>query len=140
MYRPMLWFFLIGALLPVIFWAADYYFPRLRLRKVHLPAVFASTASIPPATAANYITWGVVGVVFNGWIKRRWRGWWMRYNYILSAGLDTALAIGSFLIFFCLVYPGVKVVWFGNEIDSRTADGQMLPLDQVAPGETFGGF
>lgn len=64
----------------------------------------------------------------------------MRYNYILSAGLDTALAIGSFLIFFCLVYPGVKVVWFGNEIDSRTADGQMLPLDKVAPGETFGGF
>ncbi|KAK5709483.1 hypothetical protein LTS12_028079, partial [Elasticomyces elasticus] len=33
MYRPMLWFFLIGALLPILFWAGDYFFPGLRLRK-----------------------------------------------------------------------------------------------------------
>jgi len=34
MYRPMLWFFLIGAILPIIFFFLDRYFPKLRLRKV----------------------------------------------------------------------------------------------------------
>ena len=43
------------------------------------------------------ITWGIVGLVFNGYLKKRYTAWWMRYNYILSAGLDAALAIGSFL-------------------------------------------
>lgn len=138
MYRPMLWFFLIGLVLPIAFWLGDRYFPRLGLNKVHVPAVFASTASIPPATAANYMAWGVVGLVFNGYVKRRFRGWWMRYNYILSAGLDAGLAIGTFLIFFCLVYPGVHVVWFGNEIGETTADAQGVALLQVGEGEVFG--
>ena len=138
MYRPMLWFFLIGAILPIVFWAADRFFPRLGLRNVHLPAVFASTVSIPPATAANYITWGIVGLGFNGYLKKRYTAWWMRYNYILSAGLDAALAIGSFLIFFCLVYPGVQLMWFGNEVGGTTADAQGVALVQVGEGEVFG--
>lgn len=62
----------------------------------------------------------------------------MRYNYILSAGLDAALAIGSFLIFFCLVYPGVKVEWFGNSVATRTADGMGMALKSVREGEVFG--
>lgn len=62
----------------------------------------------------------------------------MQYNYILSAGLDAALAIGSFLIFFCLVYPGVSVEWFGNSIATMTADGAETPLRKVTEGETFG--
>lgn len=62
----------------------------------------------------------------------------MRYNYILSAGLDAALAIGSFLIFFCLVYPGVQLMWFGNEVGGTTADAQGVALVQVGEGEVFG--
>lgn len=134
----MLWFFLIGTLLPIAFFILDRLYPRLKLRKVHFPAVFASTASIPPATAANYMAWGVVGLLFNGHLKRRYRAWWMRYNYILSAGLDAALAIGSFLIFFCLVYPGVRVEWFGNRVASVTADGRGEALVRVGEGEAFG--
>lgn len=33
----MLWFFLIGALLPIIFFFLDRYFPKLRLQKVPTP-------------------------------------------------------------------------------------------------------
>lgn len=36
MYRPMLWFFLIGALLPVVFYCLDRRFPKMKLRKVRL--------------------------------------------------------------------------------------------------------
>lgn len=100
--------------------------------------IFASTSSIPPATAANYISWGVVGLAFNLVIKRRYRAWWSKYNYLLSAALDSALAITTFLVFFCLTYPGVTLDWWGNNIASMTADGQEVALDTVAEGETFG--
>ncbi|OJJ51693.1 hypothetical protein ASPZODRAFT_138766 [Penicilliopsis zonata CBS 506.65] len=138
MYRPMLWFFLIGALLPIVLFIIDKRYPRARLRKVHLPVIFASTASIPPATAANYIAWGVVGLFFNGYLKQRYRAWWMKYNYLLSAGLEAALAVGTFLIFFCLSYPAVELNWFGNTIASTTADGKGTPLRVVPEGKTFG--
>lgn len=36
MYRPMLWFFLIGALLPAVFYCLDRRFPKMKLRKVRL--------------------------------------------------------------------------------------------------------
>lgn len=55
------------------------------------------------------MAWGIVGLYFNGHLKHRYRPWWMKYNYILSAGLDAALAVGNFLIFFCLAYPGIEL-------------------------------
>ncbi|XHF97797.1 hypothetical protein AWENTII_001375 [Aspergillus wentii] len=138
MYRPMLWFFLIGAVLPIIFYFVDKRYPKTMLRKVHLPAIFASTASIPPATAANYMAWGLVGLFFNGYLQRKYRAWWMKYNYILSAALDAGLAVGTFFIFFCLSYPGVNLSWYGNNIATQTADGMGTPLRTVQQGETFG--
>lgn len=71
-------------------------------------------------------------------IKRRYRAWWSKYNYLLSAALDSALAITTFLVFFCLTYPGVALDWWGNNIATMTADGQGAALDSVAEGKTFG--
>ncbi|KAH7166496.1 OPT oligopeptide transporter protein-domain-containing protein [Dactylonectria macrodidyma] len=139
MYSNMLWFFLIGAILPVLVYFVAKKFPHNKiLAKIHTPVIFASTSSIPPATAANYISWGLVGLAFNMFIKRRYRAWWSKYNYLLSAALDTGLAITTFLVFFCLTYPGVTLSWWGNSIADKTADGMGLPLDSVAPGDTFG--
>ncbi|KAK7427607.1 hypothetical protein QQZ08_005882 [Neonectria magnoliae] len=112
MYATMLWFFLIGAILPVLVYFAAKKFPENRiLNKIHAPVIFASTSSIPPATAANNISWGLVGLVFNMWIKRHYLPWWSKYNYLLSAALDSGLAVTTFLVFFCLTYPGVSLTW-----------------------------
>ncbi|CAM1504915.1 Fc.00g025060.m01.CDS01 [Cosmosporella sp. VM-42] len=101
MYNSMLWFFLIGAILPIMVYVAHKKMPNNTiLKKIHTPATFASTSSIPPATAANYMTWGAIGLTFNFFIKRRYRNWWSKYNYLLSASLDSGLAITTFLVFF----------------------------------------
>ncbi|UPK92172.1 hypothetical protein LCI18_003107 [Fusarium solani-melongenae] len=128
MYNSMLWFFLIGALLPVIVYLAARRFPKNKfLQHTHTPVIFASTSSIPPATAANCISWGLVGLAFNMLIKRRYHAWW-----------TNALAITTFLVFFCLTYPGVSLRWWGNSVQDTTADGMGVPLDTVPMGETFG--
>lgn len=84
------------------------------------------------------MTWGAIGLTFNFFIKRRYRDWWSKYNYLLSASLDSGLAITTFLVFFCLTYPGVNLKWWGNSIAYETADGLGTPLDVVPEGQTFG--
>ena len=91
-----------------------------------------------------------VGMFFNGFIKRRWRGWWGKYNYLTSAGLDTGLYLSTILIFFALILPQ-KVnppQWFMNPpVDGNTTinnawnnlDSNGAAINTVLPpGETFG--
>ena len=89
---------------------------------------------------------------FNGFIKRRYKGWWGQYNYVTSAGLDTGLYIATLIIFFALVLPQ-KVnppQWFMNPSPTGEYDGPNAfnNLDAMAAaiqhpidpdsGETFG--
>ena len=79
--------------------------------------MFAGLGAIPPASGMNYASWVLVGFIFNYCIRRYRFRWWMRYNYILSAALDSGVAVSSIVIFFCLLYPrgGIQLKWWGNE-------------------------
>lgn len=102
-YANLQWYWLLGAILPVITWFAARRFPRSSIRYLHWPLIFGGSGLIPPATVYIYLCWGAVGVFFNGFIKRKFRGWWAKYNYVTSAGLDTGLYIATLVIFFALV-------------------------------------
>ena len=64
----------------------------------------------------------------------------MRFNYILSAGLDSGVAIAVIVIFFTLQLPkgGTDLNWWGNLVYTKTADYLGLPFTQLQEGETFG--
>lgn len=115
-YNALLWFFLIGALLPIPFYLLARRFPLSFWRYVNIPIFFAGLGAIPPASGINYISWALVGFLFNYVIRKYHFRWWMRYNYILSAALDAGVAIGVVVIFFCLQYPkgGIELNWWGN--------------------------
>uniref|UniRef100_A0A2P2PIA5 Uncharacterized protein n=1 Tax=Rhizophora mucronata TaxID=61149 RepID=A0A2P2PIA5_RHIMU len=67
-----------------------------------MPILLSATSNMPPAKPIHYLSWGAVGILFNYYIYRRYRGWWARHNYILSAGLDAGLAFMGVLIYFTL--------------------------------------
>ena len=110
------------------------------LKYINWPIIFSGTGLIPPATPLNYVSWAIVGFIFNYVIRRRHFSWWTKYNCeylvpvlpslphllpkfrllhyvsvtnghalrttdILSAGLDSGVAISVILIFFALQYP-----------------------------------
>jgi OPT family small oligopeptide transporter len=142
-YYHLVWFFLLGAICPVIAWLVQKRWPNSWVRYVNFPVIFSGTGYIPPASAVNYVTWGIVGFIFQYLIRRRNFSWWTKYNYVLSAALDTGLACSIILIFFCLQYPqngaiGANNVltWWGNTVFLKTADGLATPL-RVVNG-TFG--
>lgn len=108
LYNRLMWFFLVGALAPIPTWLLYRKYPNSFWKYVNWPLIFGGAGLIPPATPLNYLSWGIVGFIFNKYIKSKFRGWWLKYNYILSAGLDTGLAISTIIIFLCLSLPQVN--------------------------------
>jgi len=144
-YHGLTYFFLMGALAPLAGWLINRRWPTSFFKYVNVPVVLAGTASIPPATAVNFIPWALIGFIFNFVIRKRHFNWWAKYNYVLSAALDTGTAVATLFIFFALQYPrrgtigmGTIERWWGNTVYTQTADQKALPLRHVVAGEFFG--
>ncbi|KAL6236137.1 hypothetical protein BDW75DRAFT_250321 [Aspergillus navahoensis] len=127
LYASLQWFWLAGAALPVVFFVAAKLLRNTKyaryVRLLNAPIIFGGSSLIPPATPLNYLSWGIVGFIFNKWIRDRWRGWWMQYNYVLSAGLDVGLALSTILIFLTLNLTKTEFPsWWGTNIAANTMD------------------
>ncbi|KAI4108461.1 MAG: hypothetical protein L6R37_001065 [Teloschistes peruensis] len=131
LYRHLVWFFLLGAIAPVIVFLIGRRRPRDSFwRKINLPVLFGSLSWIPPATGLNFSTWALVCFVFNSVIRKRKPGWWGKYTMTLSAALDSGLAIGVVVIFFGVVFPGWAkgFSWWGTEVFKQVSSSLDLPL------------
>ncbi|OSX63077.1 hypothetical protein POSPLADRAFT_1066013 [Postia placenta MAD-698-R-SB12] len=128
-YHGLVFFFLVGAFCPLISYFFSMRWPNSILKYVNFPVIFNGPTQIPPATAVNYVPWTIVGFIFNYVIRRRHFSWWTKYNYILSAAMDSGVAVAIILIYFCLQYPqngtiGQNTIqtWWGNTVFKNTAD------------------
>jgi hypothetical protein len=103
------------------------------------PAIFGGVGFIPPATPINYLGWGLIGWLFNRYIKGRHLGWWMQYNYITSAGLDVGLALCTILIFLTITMTNTDPPnWWGNNVVGTTLDATYKAVQKKVPkGEIF---
>ncbi|EMD32415.1 hypothetical protein CERSUDRAFT_68734 [Gelatoporia subvermispora B] len=142
LYYPLLFFFIVGAVCPIIVWALTKKWPNSLLNYVNL--MFTGVGNIPPATAVNYVPWAIIGFLFQYIIRRRHFAFWAKYNYVLSAALDAGTAVSTILIYFILQYPrngqiGSTTIeqWWGNTVFKNTADWNSLPLKSIVNG-TFG--
>ena len=64
---------------------------------------------------------------------------------VLSAALDSGVAVSTIVIFFTLEFPDRGLVgkntiqaWWGNNVQFNNADGNKLPLLTVPANKTFG--
>ncbi|KAJ5054400.1 uncharacterized protein L3040_000674 [Drepanopeziza brunnea f. sp. 'multigermtubi'] len=139
-YSGLFWFFLIGAALPVIFYFAARKFPKSPIKYLMAPLLLGGASGIPPASPLNYLSWGIVGFIFQHLIRKRYFGWWSRLNYLTSAGLDLGLALSTLFIFFAFTLNGVEApVWWGNTVTTTTMDAMDTAVQAtVGPGEYFG--
>ncbi|XP_022140880.1 oligopeptide transporter 6-like isoform X1 [Momordica charantia] len=130
-YGAVNWFFIGGAIAPLLVWIAHKMFPKHSwIRLIHMPVLLGATAMMPPASAVNFTSWLICGFLFGFFLFRYKTQWWRRYNYILSGGLDAGTAFMTILIFLTLGSKGID--WWGNNVDGcplascPTAGGVMV--------------
>lgn len=59
-------------------------------------------------------------------------------DYVLSAALDSGVAVSTVVIFFCIVLPAGPLKWWGNKVFLETADGRGTPWKNLPPQGWFG--
>ncbi|KAI0247351.1 OPT oligopeptide transporter [Lactifluus subvellereus] len=145
LYYGLVFSFLAGPVLPLIQWTLHKKFRMKFLKYLNFPVIFSAMAWMPPATPINYVPWVFICFLFNYVIRRRHMLWWLKYNYLLSAGLDAGYAVGIIVIFFALQYPkngtiGMNSIqnWWGNTVYTKTTDYADVPAKTVPEGGTFG--
>ncbi|KAF4450433.1 OPT family small oligopeptide transporter [Fusarium austroafricanum] len=142
LYRSLLWFFLVGALLPIaVYLLRTKAFPRVNwLKKIHVPLFLGGLNYIPPATGVNYGSWALFGLLFGVLIKKRKASWWHRFNFVFSSALDCSVAIAGIVIFFTIFYTGAadNFSWWGTKVYKDTCDWKSCPYRPLAAGEKFG--
>lgn len=115
-YKSLNWFFVIGAAGPLIVYLCHKAFPSKKwIPLINLPVLLGATGNMPPATAVNYNSWIIMGVIFNYFVFKYRKGWWTRYNYVLSAALDAGLAFATLLLYFGLQMMEISLDWWGAE-------------------------
>ncbi|KAB1215078.1 Oligopeptide transporter 5 [Morella rubra] len=120
-YPELNWFFLIGFLAPVPGWLLWRKYPdKVWLRLINMPILLGATSNMPPARTVNYWAWIGVGIFFNFYIYYKFKGWWARHNYILSAGLDAGVAFMGVILFFALQSNDINgPSWWGLAFDDH---------------------
>ncbi|ONK60611.1 uncharacterized protein A4U43_C08F20450 [Asparagus officinalis] len=121
LYEKVNFFFLVGLLAPLPVWVLSRIYPEKKwIKLINMPVILGATGNMPPARAVNFIMWGAVGIFFNLFVYRRFKGWWARHNYVLSAGLDAGVAFLAILSYFTLQSNNINgPKWWGLELDDH---------------------
>lgn len=134
LYVGLQWFWLAGILFPIALYIGARMFPRSPIKYLSAALIFGGSGYIPPATPLNYLTWGIVGYVFNKYIRNNYRGWWMRFNYITSAALDVGLAISTIVIILALNLTNTSMPsWWGVTVANNNLDNNGTAIKIVNP-------
>lgn len=114
-YGKVNWFFLGGAIAPLLVWLAHKAFPNKKwITLINMPVLLGATAIMPPATAVNFTTWIIMAFISGHVVYKYKPDLWKKYNYVLSGGLDAGTAFMSILVFLALGYRGISIDWWGN--------------------------
>ncbi|KAK9467645.1 OPT oligopeptide transporter protein-domain-containing protein [Lipomyces arxii] len=85
-----------------------------------------------------YVPGMYMSFVFMYYIRRKYTGWWTKYNYILTSGLSAGVAFAGVIIFAALQYTQVTLSWWGNTISSGGVDFARTATAFPIPPEGFG--
>ncbi|RZC91776.1 hypothetical protein C5167_027834 [Papaver somniferum] len=100
-YAALNWFFLGGAVGPILVWLLHKAFPKQSwIPLINLPVLLGATSYMPPATTVNYNSWILVGTFFNFFV----------FRYRKNAGV----AFMAVLLYFAVTMEDRNLDWWGT--------------------------
>ncbi|CAI5759167.1 unnamed protein product [Candida verbasci] len=86
--------------------------------------IFACGFLIWAPTNLAYVTGGLyVGYAFMHYIRKRFRAWWAKYNYIFASAIGAGNAFSAIIIFFAVQYHPKDISWWGNTVSYGGYEG-----------------
>jgi OPT family oligopeptide transporter len=102
--------FLLGLIAPAPFWLAHKAFPKLRLDYWNTAIITSAMAILDHGTHSALLFHYVVGFFSQLYLRKYRTNWFIKYNYVLSAGLDGGAAFINFILTFAVFGAGGKIV------------------------------
>ena len=104
--------FLLGLVAPVPFWLIHKYAPKLRLDYWNTAIIASAMAILDHGTHSALLLHYAVGFFSQLYLRKYRTNWFIKYNYVLSAGLDGGAAFINFILTFTVFGAGGKVIPF----------------------------
>ncbi|KAF2400856.1 OPT superfamily oligopeptide transporter [Trichodelitschia bisporula] len=119
--------FMIGCAAPLPFWLLDrYLFPKAGLGYYNFAIIAAALGGLAHGTHSAYLMHYALGFFCQFYLRRYRPNWFIKYNYILSAGMDGGSSLINFLLTFSVFGGAGKAVKFpsywGNNHNSGNFD------------------
>lgn len=128
--------FLIGAIIPIIFWAFSKVYPRISWSNVNVSIVADGMSAFPNGYTMGILLSLISCLVFRFYMFRYHKGWWQKYALILASALDTGAAFTS-IVLFVFVSGGVSLKllvyaphWWGNYAYERGTPTPFMAVDR----------
>ncbi|KAJ1720665.1 hypothetical protein LPJ53_004726 [Coemansia erecta] len=112
-YGALYWMFLVGVFLPLPFWLLRKRYPRSIWRHVNIPVALTYIGYMPNAPTHDFVMFTLFCFVFNYVLMKYRSVWWQKYNFTLTAALDSGLAVSGIIGYFALQH--VHVSWWGTK-------------------------
>ncbi|GAA5988412.1 hypothetical protein JCM10908_003554 [Rhodotorula pacifica] len=139
-YHPLLFWMIGGVVIPALTWVIVRRWPNCWLQYFHLPIALTGIGFVPPASGINFSSALIVGFIFQYLVRRKNFDWWSKYNFVLSAAMDSGTIVCGILIFLSVQLPRdgtIAVNWWGNEVFTNTLDWAGASF-KTAPEQGFG--
>jgi hypothetical protein len=104
--------FLIGLAAPFPLWFAHKAMPKLHLDYWNTAIITAAMGALSHGTHSAFLFHYLVGFFSQLYLRKYRTNWFIKYNYILSAGMDGGSAVINFILTFTVFGAGGKVVPF----------------------------
>ncbi|KAF8135498.1 OPT oligopeptide transporter protein-domain-containing protein [Boletus edulis] len=101
-YQWVPWAYLIGLFVPVPFWVAHRFWPKLRLDYLYTPVIVYFIGWLCVGINSSILSYFAVGFLSQWWLRTRYPRWFARYNYIIGAALDGGTQVMVFLLSFAV--------------------------------------
>jgi len=130
-YYPLYLFFLLGILLPIPFYLLHKRYPDGKWHLVNIPIMMVGAVTVPTSPANFIVTTFLVSFIFQFYLYRYQHSWWRKYNYVLSAALDSGTQVCGMLIYMLFTQSGITMpIWALNPVHSDGCDIKALKTDR----------
>ncbi|VDC00489.1 unnamed protein product [Peniophora sp. CBMAI 1063] len=101
-YQWVAWAYVIGLFVPVPFWVAYKFWPRLRTDYLYTPVICYYIGWLCVGINSSILSYFAIAWTSQWYLRTRYPRWFAKYNYILGAALDGGTQVMVFILSFAV--------------------------------------